>query len=139
LAGLFGQCLSAHLLSPEPGPVGLSVDPLGEALGARLLPDGFMVALPLGAVGPVVVDVPVPAPTVPEVPVPLLAAPVAAPPAVEPAAAPPAWAKARVEDIARAPASAIVVSFMVYFLRIMTTNNSSLSVDVPRELRPALT
>jgi hypothetical protein len=101
------------LLRPEPAPVGLSVEPLGEALGAKLFPDGFMVVLPFGAVGPVV-DVPAPVPTVPPAPVPPTEEPVAAPPAEPPAAPPPACANARVVDIAMAPASAIVMSFMDY-------------------------
>src|SRR5260370_11300656 len=42
---------------PEPGPVGVNVDPLGEALGPRELPDGLAVLLGLVA-GPVVVELP---------------------------------------------------------------------------------
>ena len=37
-----------YLRSPEPGPVGVNVDPLGEALGARVFPEGF----PTLGVGP---------------------------------------------------------------------------------------
>jgi hypothetical protein len=33
----------SYLLRPEPGPVGVNVDPLGDALGASELPDGFLV------------------------------------------------------------------------------------------------
>jgi hypothetical protein len=33
------------LLRPEPGPLGVNVDPLGEPLGASVFPDGFMVVL----------------------------------------------------------------------------------------------
>jgi hypothetical protein len=110
--------LAAYLLRPEPGPVGASVDPLGEVLGARVFPEGFMegfvLVLPLGEVVPAVEDL-VPIPTVP-LPVPLIDEPVAVLPAA-PVAEPPVelpllCAKARVLDSARAPASAIVVNFM---------------------------
>jgi hypothetical protein len=30
---------------PEPGPVGVKVDPLGEPLGASVFPDGFVAVL----------------------------------------------------------------------------------------------
>jgi hypothetical protein len=39
-AGLFS--LTTYLLSPEPGPVGANVDPLGEGLAPTVLPDGFL-------------------------------------------------------------------------------------------------
>jgi hypothetical protein len=101
---------AAYLLRPEPGPVGASVDPLGEALGARVFPEGFILVFRFGEVVPV--EDPVPMPTVPPVPVPLIDEPVAAPPVEPPVELPPPCAKARVLDSARAPASAIVVSFM---------------------------
>jgi hypothetical protein len=45
-AGLFVVRRSvAYLPRPEPGPVGVKVDPLGEPLGASVFPDGFMVVL----------------------------------------------------------------------------------------------
>jgi hypothetical protein len=34
-----------YLLKPEPEPVGVSVEPLGEALGPRVFPDGLWVLL----------------------------------------------------------------------------------------------
>jgi len=40
LAGLFS--LTPYLLRPEPGPVGVNVDPLGEGLAPTVLPDGFL-------------------------------------------------------------------------------------------------
>jgi len=44
--GLFGLRRNlVYLLRPEPGPVGVKVDPLGEPLGASVFPDGFMVVL----------------------------------------------------------------------------------------------
>lgn len=105
--------MAAYLLRPEPGPVGASVDPLGEALGARVFPDGFILLFLFGEVVPVV-EGPVPMPTVP--PVPLIDEPVAvlpAAPAVEPAVELPLLcARAKVLHSARAPASPIVVSFM---------------------------
>ena len=105
------------MLRPEPGPVGASVDPLGEAPGARLFPDGFILALPFGEVGPVVEGDPVPTPTVPaDAPVAVLPAA----PELEPPAEPPVpCANARVVDSAKAPARAIVVSFMIVFLWIL--------------------
>ena len=71
----------------EPGPVGASVDPLGDVLGETVLPEGFMVVLGL------VVEL-VPMPVVPE-PTPLvppvvdgLLMPVPADEPAEPAPAP---------------------------------------------------
>ena len=118
------------MLGPEPGPVGARVDPLGEALGARVFPEGFILVFPFGAVP--VVDDPVPVPTVP--PVPLMEEPVlpAAPVVEPPADVPLLCAKASVLDNARAPASAIVVSFMtVSFGFNDLTNNSPPSAYVP--------
>ena len=67
-----------YLLRPEPGPVGVNVDPLGEALGPRVFPDGLWVLF--GEVTD--------APAVPVV-LPLDVAPVALPVAAEPAEVPP--------------------------------------------------
>ncbi len=100
-----------YLLRPEPEPVGVIVDPLGEALGPRAFPDGLWVLF--GEVTD--------APAVPVV-LPLEVEPVALPVAAEPAAevppapdadAPPACASANVLESARAVANAIVASFMV--------------------------
>jgi hypothetical protein len=54
-----------YRLGLEPGPVGASVDPLGEAFGASVFPEGF-------AVLPGLADEPFPIPVVPEVPVPVV-------------------------------------------------------------------
>jgi hypothetical protein len=91
---------ACYLLRPEPGPVGASVDPLGEAPGARVFPDGFILLFPFGDVVPLVDD-PVPVPTVPPVPVPLIEEPVLpAEPAVDPPAELPLLcAKARELDM----------------------------------------
>ena len=103
-----------YLLKPEPEPVGVSVEPLGEALGPRVFPDGLWVLL--GEVTE--------APAVPVV-LPLDVEPVALPVAAEPAEvppeapldeAPPACASAKVLESAKAVASAIVLSFMVVSL-----------------------
>jgi hypothetical protein len=107
-AGLF-----LYLLTPEPAPLGVNVDPLGEALGPRVLPDGLAVLL--GPVtGPVVVELP----ALPVV-VPFTVEPVEAPLAAEPPALPPAdplCASANVLDSAKAVANAIVESLMVVSL-----------------------
>jgi len=34
--------LATYLLRPEPGPVGVNVEPLGEGLAPTVLPDGFV-------------------------------------------------------------------------------------------------
>jgi hypothetical protein len=89
--------------------VGASVDPLGEALGPRVFPDGLWVLF-----GELTEALPVVLPFVDE--------PVVEPPAVElpPALpldeAPPACASAKVLDSANAVANAIMVSFMVVSL-----------------------
>jgi hypothetical protein len=41
---LFIAC-RPYRLRPEPGPVGVNVDPLGEPEGASVFPDGFVVVL----------------------------------------------------------------------------------------------
>jgi hypothetical protein len=91
---------------PEPEPFGVEVDPFGEGLGLRVLPDGLIgvlapmfppgvVALPVVVLDPVV---PVPAPA----------------PALPPAAGPAANA---IEELnARTDATAIVASFMIVSL-----------------------
>ena len=119
------------MLRPEPGPVGVSVDPLGEAPAPTVLPDGFIVLF-----GPVEVEpaAPVPIPVVPvalPVPVPLVdglvpVPLVAAPPEAEPAPAEPPLlcASAIVLDSASAVASAIVETFMAAFLSAMSLNKS---------------
>jgi len=111
-----GLSPATYLPTPEPGPVGVSVDPLGEGLGASVLPEGFEgLLLATGGIVP--------------------AEPVALPvvvPAEEPVAAPPmdpagggapiplvplllVCASANVLERASAPAKAIVTSFMVIF------------------------
>ena len=56
-----------YLPIPEPGPAGVSVDPLGESLGPSVLPDGVR----FGLAGPVVVE-PAEFPVVPVVDEPVL-------------------------------------------------------------------
>jgi hypothetical protein len=94
--------------------VGVKVDPLGEALGASVLPEGFMVVVP-GLVDalPVVVPVvgePLGLPLIAGLPVP--------PPAAEPGAPTPplVCASANVLESASAPANAIVMIFMIVSL-----------------------
>jgi hypothetical protein len=105
------------LLRPEPGPVGVNVDPLGEPLGASVFPEGFVVALgplvrPTVEPGGLAIEVPFTDEPAPEVP-PVAEEPAEVPPAVPPAAPPLLWASAKVLESASAPANAIVVSFMV--------------------------
>jgi hypothetical protein len=97
---------------PEPGPVGVNVEPLGEEFGPSVLPEGLAVLFGL---------LTVPAPELPVV-IPFIEEPVvvplaAEPPAVEPPPAePPLCASANVLESAKAVASAIVVSFIVVSL-----------------------
>jgi hypothetical protein len=98
---------------PEPGPVGVRVDPLGELLGASVLPDGFVAVLD-------VLLVPGAWPTVEPGAFPFTDEPVAPPVAAEPPVLEPApdvppllCASANVLESASAPANAIVMSFMV--------------------------
>lgn len=99
-----------YLLVPAPGPVGVKVDPLGEAFGPSVLPDGLMVLLP----APPAPGLPVVLPFVEEpVVVPLAAEPPAAePPPAEPPEDPPLCASANVLESAKAVASAIVRNFI---------------------------
>jgi hypothetical protein len=105
-----------YLLRPEPGPVGASVEPLGEALGPRVFPDGLWVLFGEVTEAPAF---PVVLPFIDEpIELPLAAEPPAAelPPAVLPAEAPPACASAKVLESAKAVANAIVLNFMVVSL-----------------------
>ncbi len=107
--------LPSYLARPEPGPVGVKVDPLGELLGANELPEGFMVLLEPPVAMPLVAE-----PVVPPVGLPLMDEPVVLPPMEEPPPeTPPAeppplvlCASAKVLVSASAPANTIVVSFM---------------------------
>jgi hypothetical protein len=119
-----------YLLVPEPGPVGVNVEPLGEEFGPSVLPEGLAVLFGL-----------VTAPPAPELPVvvPFLEEPVVVPLAAEPPAVelppaepleePPLCASANVLESAKAVASAIVVSFIVVSLfsddRITAVNDRS--------------
>jgi hypothetical protein len=101
-----------YLLRPDPEPVGVSVEPLGEALGPRVFPDGLWVLF-----GEVTV-----VPALPVV-VPFIVEPVALPVAAEPpaaglppAVAPPACASAKVPESANTVANAIVLIFMLVSL-----------------------
>jgi hypothetical protein len=121
--GAFCSSLVRHYrLRPEPGPVGVNVEPLGEPEGASVFPDGFVVvlgpvrvppAIPVVEPGGFAIELPF---TEPE------PAPVAAePPTLEPAPDVPALplllcARANVLESASAPANAIVMSFIVVSL-----------------------
>jgi hypothetical protein len=122
-AGLFliKTVLSGYRPVPEPGPVGVKVDPLGEPLGPSVFPDGFML------VGGLLVEaepvLPVAAPVVPLVVLPVAPPLMDAPPVVElaPPEAPPVLvcATANVLDSASAAARVIVESFMVVSLCVI--------------------
>jgi hypothetical protein len=98
---------------PEPGPVGVNVEPLGDEFGPSVLPEGLAVLFGLLMVPP--------APELPVV-IPFIEEPVVVPlaaglPAVElPPVEPPLCASANVLVSAKAVASAIVVSFIVVSL-----------------------
>jgi hypothetical protein len=111
-----------YRLRPEPGPVGVNVDPLGEPDGASVFPDGFVVvlgpvrvppAIPVVEPGRFAIELPFTEPGAPPV--------AAEPPTLEPApdipAPPPLLcASANVLESASAPANAIVISFIVVSL-----------------------
>jgi hypothetical protein len=100
-----------YLLRPEPEPLGASVDPLGEALGPRVFPDGLWVLFGEVTEAPAV---PVVLPFEDEpVVLPVAAEPAEVPPAVPLDEAPPACASAKALESAKAVANAIVLSFMV--------------------------
>jgi hypothetical protein len=109
--------------------VGVRVDPLGDALGPSVLPDGLW-ALPGPVAGAVAGD-----PAVLPVVVPLVVGPAGVPlaagelpvpvaelPPAEPLPAP--CASAKVPESANAAANAIVASFMVVSLALLTRGNS---------------
>jgi hypothetical protein len=109
---------STYLPRPEPGPLGVRVDPLGEGFGASVFPDGFMVLFGLVPTEPVEPTEPAARPVVlPFMDEPTVDPLAAVPPAAElPPAAPPALplcASANVLESANAVASAIVLSFMI--------------------------
>jgi hypothetical protein len=108
-----------YFFVPEPGPVGVRVEPLGEEFGPSVLPDGLTVLFGLAPAPPVVL---------PSMELPVVVELPAVPPAVElppavpaelppaeppPAPPPPPCASAKVELRARTEASATVVSFMI--------------------------
>lgn len=100
---------------PEPGPVGVRVDPLGEEPAPSVLPDGFvLVEGPFADPGVLPEELPTPLMVLPLEPVVPPAPPLApaAPPAAPPAP-PPACASANVLVRASAPANASVDSFMI--------------------------
>jgi hypothetical protein len=119
--------LFGYRLRPEPGPVGVNVDPLGEPLGPSVFPDGFMVLGLLGVVEPVVLPVPMPA-VDPPIDEPVVPPPMEEPPVAElaPAELLPllVCASANVLDSANAVASAIVVSFIVRSLCVISTDRT---------------
>jgi hypothetical protein len=104
-----------YLRVPDPGPVGVRVEPLGEAFGPSVLPDGLMVLFPTPPGAGLAVVLPF---TEEPVVMPLAAGPPAAelPPAelpTEPPPAPPALcASANVLESAKTVASSIVLSFI---------------------------
>jgi hypothetical protein len=117
---------------PEPGPVGVSVDPLGEALGPSVLPDGLWVEVGPVA-GPVVVDPAVLPVVVPFVDEPVVLPVAAGAPAEElPLAEPmPLCATANEAVSANAAANAVVANFIVVSLVLLTKDDSPSTPSVP--------
>jgi hypothetical protein len=101
--------------------VGASVDPLGEALGPSVLPDGLWVLF--GLAGPVVVE-----PAVPVLDEPVV---VPVPVAVPPGEPVPLWANVKVLESRSAAASAMVISFMIDSLALLTKDNPPATSYVP--------
>jgi hypothetical protein len=115
-----------YLLRPEPGPVGVNVDPLGEALGPSVLPDGLWVLFGL-VTGAVVVEPAVLPVVVPLVDEPVMVPLAADPPAVElppveplPLCASARLLERRLLESANAAASTIVVSFIVVYMGLFS-------------------
>jgi hypothetical protein len=114
-------CLRAfsYLLTPEPGPVGVNVEPLGEVPGPIVLPEGFILLLgPLAEPGVVPEVLPLPLMVLPlplpVVPLEVLAPAVPPPPAAPPPPPPPApCASANAGASAIPVASITVVSFII--------------------------
>jgi hypothetical protein len=102
--------------------VGVRVDPLGDRLGRRVFPDGFLALLGVVVVEPVVpdmppvvfIDEPVVVPLIPVVELPLVVC-----------------ASANVLVSANAVASAIVVNFMSCPSVVLTSNNRTCTSIVP--------
>jgi hypothetical protein len=117
--------VSIYRPTPEPGPDGPKVDPLGEAFGPSVFPDGLMVLL-----GAVVVAAPR-LPELPPAPVPVVVpAPLAdEPPTPELAPAePPACANANVLDSDSTVARAIVVIFIVTSSWVMSAIQRAIDI-----------
>ncbi len=121
----FAGLLIIYLPMPEPGPVGANVDPLGEALGPSAFPEGLWVLF--GLAGPRVVEPAVPV-VVPMLDDPAVPVPVTELPPAEPV---PLCANANVLESANAAASAIVASFMIISLALLTKDNSPATSYVP--------
>jgi hypothetical protein len=124
-----------YLLRPEPDPVGVRVEPLGEPVGASVLPDGFIVlldpvVLPTDGAGALPTEDPPADEPAPEVP-PAAVPPLVDPPDIPPLAPPLVCANANVLESASAPANAIVMSFMVFSL-LMMRGKPIQAMDVPR-------
>jgi hypothetical protein len=102
------------LLVPEPAPVGAIVEPLGDVLGANVLPDGFW-----GLVFFIPLELPVVLPFVDDpLVLPLADEPPAAEPPPAPDPEPPACASANVLESANAVARTIVLNFMAVSSRL---------------------
>ena len=110
--------------------MGVNVDPLGEALGPSVLPDGLWVLFGL-TTGAVVVEPAVLPVVVPLVDEPVMAPPVVDPPAAELPPAEPLCATAKPLESANAAVNAIVVSFIVVSLGYQPKDNSPSASYVP--------
>jgi hypothetical protein len=117
LRGAFSPNGADYFVEPEP--LAPTDAPLGEVPAPTVEPDGFIAPLALLFTAPEVPAALVPEPVMPAEE-PLVVLGVDAP--VLPAPAPPlVWAKARVDDMARAEASAMVAIFMMTAFRFDTS------------------
>ena len=107
--------------------MGVNVDPLGEALGPSVLPDGLWVLFGL-TTGAVVVEPAVLPVVVPLVDEPVMAPPVVDPPAAELPPAEPLCATAKPLESANAAVNAIVVSFIVVSFGLSTQGKLAVGV-----------
>jgi hypothetical protein len=128
---------------PEPGPVGVRVEPLGEEFGPSVLPDGLIVLFGLAPAPvvlpsmelPVVVELPAVPPAAELPPAVPAALPLPAEPPPAPPPPPPPCASAKVEPRAKIEASATVLSFMAALSFSQRKNKETVYLNVPKKIK----